>query len=321
MGDSLTASSSSDEDDWSQSEEDVWSPSLREDVFAGTDVQYSGRNEPRHVHLPPLVHHRPHSSTSTHSNATRPYQPQTYHPPSALSTSSQTRLATPLHRSTTHKDPPSLPHTQSRIEASSQNNISNQRQGPQNRGIASFFPYSSTFLTTDLMSRERTSPEQRSDTPEPRQRSPSSFRDFEYSLAENLSRSDTPHRDYNYNDFVDLTAEASPPNMALASDQRKSTRSRRSSEAAAAPPNSAKRRRTAAFQSDAQTVEEVDLRDVDDDKGLSRVLEQQRMATIKAQQEQADMPVKLSTKQCIICMDQMTNITVTHCGKPPTDTG
>ncbi len=62
-------------------------------------------------------------------------------------------------------------------------------------------------------------------------------------------------------------------------------------------------------------VEEIDLRDVDDDKGLSKVLEQQRLATIKAQQEQADRPNKLSTLQCVICMDSMTDVTATICGK------
>ena len=62
-------------------------------------------------------------------------------------------------------------------------------------------------------------------------------------------------------------------------------------------------------------VEEVDLRDVDDDKGLSKVLEDQRVATIKAQQEQAAIPVKLATLQCIICMDAMKNVTATSCGK------
>ena len=38
------------------------------------------------------------------------------------------------------------------------------------------------------------------------------------------------------------------------------------------------------------------------------------MATIKAQQEQANKPVKLSTLQCIICMDNMKDLTATHCG-------
>ena len=61
-------------------------------------------------------------------------------------------------------------------------------------------------------------------------------------------------------------------------------------------------------------VEEVDLRNVDDDNGLTKLLEKQRVAAVKAQQEQANKPLKLSSLQCIICMEPMTNVTVTHCG-------
>ena len=38
------------------------------------------------------------------------------------------------------------------------------------------------------------------------------------------------------------------------------------------------------------------------------------MATIQAQKEQASKPVKLSTLQCIICMENMKDLTATHCG-------
>lgn len=62
-------------------------------------------------------------------------------------------------------------------------------------------------------------------------------------------------------------------------------------------------------------IDEVDLRDMDDDDGLTNILEKQRIATVKAQQEQADKPVTFSTLQCIICMESMTNVTATHCGK------
>lgn len=67
-------------------------------------------------------------------------------------------------------------------------------------------------------------------------------------------------------------------------------------------------------------VEEVDLREVDDDDGLSRVLEQQRIVSIKAQQELVDKPVNFSSLQCIICMESITDITVTHCGRWKSDT-
>ena len=82
--------------------------------------------------------------------------------------------------------------------------------------------------------------------------------------------------------------------------------------------NPAKRRKTGtdASQSSQRSkeIEGIDLTGVDDDRALSKVLEQQRIATVKAQQEQASKPVKLSTIQCIICMENMTNITATSCG-------
>jgi hypothetical protein len=62
-------------------------------------------------------------------------------------------------------------------------------------------------------------------------------------------------------------------------------------------------------------VAEVDLAGADEDNNFARVLEEQRIASVKAQQEQADKPVSFSTLQCIICMEPMTNITVTHCGR------
>ncbi|KAL8984126.1 MAG: hypothetical protein Q9205_001833 [Flavoplaca limonia] len=63
-----------------------------------------------------------------------------------------------------------------------------------------------------------------------------------------------------------------------------------------------------------EEVEHLDLVDVDDDGELSRVLEQQSAAAIKAQQgPQGDVPTKLSNTQCVICMEPMTDMTVTHC--------
>lgn len=39
------------------------------------------------------------------------------------------------------------------------------------------------------------------------------------------------------------------------------------------------------------------------------------MALIKTQQEEARRPVKLSTVQCIICMENMKDLTATSCGR------
>ena len=111
--------------------------------------------------------------------------------------------------------------------------------------------------------------------------------------------------------FVDLTAES--PVMSHPNRKRK---------ASATAPNPTKRGKPSVHKSrdshvkDENTkVDEVDLRDVDDDNDLTKLLEQQRVAAVKAQQEQANKPLKLSNLQCIICMEPMTNITVTHCGE------
>ncbi|KAL9117899.1 MAG: hypothetical protein Q9187_005559 [Circinaria calcarea] len=61
-------------------------------------------------------------------------------------------------------------------------------------------------------------------------------------------------------------------------------------------------------------IEEVDLRDLDDDNSLFKVLEQQRADAIKTQKEQSNKPLRFSTQLCVVCMESMTNITSTHCG-------
>ena len=120
-------------------------------------------------------------------------------------------------------------------------------------------------------------------------------------------------------DFVDLTEDIhSPlqPRMPSASSHRGSNKRRRVDSNTSAPsPRGSQGRKTELRHDVPPAVEEVDLRDVEDDKGLSKVLEDQRMATIKAQQEQASRPVKLATLSCVICMEPMTNVTATYCGK------
>ncbi|MCJ1224352.1 SUMO-targeted ubiquitin ligase complex subunit slx8 [Toensbergia leucococca] len=110
--------------------------------------------------------------------------------------------------------------------------------------------------------------------------------------------------------------------MPASSVKRKASQPRTLKTSSAAPSNPAKRNKTGAGPStelspakdEHGNIEEVDLRDVNDDKGLMKLLDQQRVDSIKAQKEQADKPLKISTLQCIICMEPMTNITVTHCG-------
>ena len=123
--------------------------------------------------------------------------------------------------------------------------------------------------------------------------------------------------------FIDLTAESSPPSPRTAASGS------RSREIPESPP-AAKRRRVdhdekpsdrshplPSGPSVIRDIEEVDLRDVDDNPGLlSTLLAQQHADTIKNQIEQSNKPLRLTTKQCVICMENMTNMTATHCGKP-----
>lgn len=112
--------------------------------------------------------------------------------------------------------------------------------------------------------------------------------------------------------FVDLTQE-SPSMSQPVRDARSGKRMSRDS--AEMPPSSSKKRRVDAVEDE---IEELDLCDVQSDTDLARVLERQRVATVRAQQEQADLPTKLANMTCVVCMEEMTNMTATHCGTPPT---
>lgn len=120
------------------------------------------------------------------------------------------------------------------------------------------------------------------------------------------------------NGFVDLTADSSPAHI-----MPPMTRKRRASATPVAAPSSppsrsAKRRKTedAGIKVEEPKVEKLDLVEVADDSGLSQVLEQQQVAAIKEQQgTQGNQAIRLSSLQCIICLEPMKDITVTHCGK------
>lgn len=64
-----------------------------------------------------------------------------------------------------------------------------------------------------------------------------------------------------------------------------------------------------------EEVEEVDLIDVDNDEGYGAYQSQRQEELIRHQrQEEAEKPVRLSDFQCIICLDNPTDLTVTWCG-------
>ena len=125
------------------------------------------------------------------------------------------------------------------------------------------------------------------------------------------SSSHSPGSD-SFNTFVDLTQDS--PQMPPSHHKAKTSRTI-SSSLEDEPFKSVKKRKTGAA---ASNIEEVDLRDIDSDTDLARVLERQRVATVKAQQEEADKPTKLANITCVVCMEEMTNMTATYCGMTPT---
>jgi hypothetical protein len=68
-------------------------------------------------------------------------------------------------------------------------------------------------------------------------------------------------------------------------------------------------------QQQVESPEMVDLVDVDDDEKYEDFKAKQQAELIKQQQlDEATKPAKLADFQCIICMDNPTDLTVTHCG-------
>ena len=259
-------------------------------------------SEPRqNSDLLPLPKNTPSQSTHYH-NQPSPYNYQPFTSASINPTTSHPPLPASLNQKHSHLDPPNFP-----LQANPVSEASNLSLRP---------------LTVPPFHAHQVTPASRNQNPSDR---PPSYSPSDSSIsADSFDRDDSPWQDDSddFNDFVDLTTDSSPPSMpptkkTPATKPRKLAISGPSTRAPGSPSNPAKRRKTEASQSSnrsSQRVEEVDLRDVDDDKGLQKVLEQQRMATIKAQQEQANKPSKLSTLQCIICMEPMKDITATHCG-------
>ena len=130
------------------------------------------------------------------------------------------------------------------------------------------------------------------------------------SLSSNSLFHPTPNRSRSHlsSAYVDLTEDspAMPINKGLAKPGRKLSNGLSEIE----PPPTKRRR----IEDKPASIEEVDLRDVDSESDLARVLERQRAATVRQQQENAEKPTKLAKITCVVCMDEMTNMTATHCG-------
>lgn len=120
--------------------------------------------------------------------------------------------------------------------------------------------------------------------------------------------------------IVDLT-EASPPPDDMAPNRRK--RRADSPKVTAGPAKRGRLSKTPVKSSRSTPSRKpkseddvVDLVDINDEEDYKDFRAKQQADAIKQQQkEESSRPVKLADVECIICMDRMTDLTVTHCGK------
>lgn len=297
MDEAPLSSSSYDDDNFFG--DDVWSLSLQEDVFSRHDTWPSNEWESpirQAVPDPDLTHSPAPAQRNgfTTSATAGPSQHHHFHhtrPPS---------IRAPVHSLGLHHFPPSVPQP-------SVNNLQANQHDPP--------PPSPTSKHSDASRLSWNVVSSGDESDNLSEKSDAGNTALQDSTTSHHTRSRSLPQDGG--DFVDLTGETPPRlGMAPATEERASKRRRLSgNESSQTLQPRKKNRSNNSSQNDTiPAVEEVDLRDVDDDKGLSKVLEDQRMATIKAQQEQAAIPVKLATLSCIICMDAMKDVTATSCG-------
>ena len=292
--------------------DDIWSPSLREELFSDYNFGPTWDNNVDDLFLPRLS--LPNPTALDHQ--TPPLQPWESNTDTPCSSTSNTQNISLGSRKRSHLDLPNFPLATNPTAASSNSSgrppppSSNHRPQPHR--------------STSSLQRAHLLP-----PPPSALDSDSSGSDTPYSHSD-LDKTDASESEVDSTDrFVDLTQDSSPGNMPQSrrpAPRRINTPRRRNALRSGSlsdyfserPSNPAKRRKVGNTVSQSsqrsEPVEGIDLTGVDDDKGLSKVLEQQRLATIKAQQEQASKPVKLSTLQCIICMENMQDVTATSCG-------
>ncbi|KAH6680814.1 hypothetical protein B0J14DRAFT_634313 [Halenospora varia] len=115
--------------------------------------------------------------------------------------------------------------------------------------------------------------------------------------------------------FVDLT-ESSPPHNT--SENMAPSRKRKAEDAGEGRASKITRAGSRAGSSPGTPkakVEAVDLTDVENEEQYKELAAKQQAELIKKQQQdEATRPVRLADFNCIICMDNPTDLTVTHCG-------
>jgi hypothetical protein len=112
---------------------------------------------------------------------------------------------------------------------------------------------------------------------------------------------------------VDLTSSPPKHGAPPPSRKRKAATPGEGRASKAARPNSS--RSSSTRQQSLDNIPLVDLVDVNDDKQYEALRAKEQAELIKAQNEaEANKPVRLAAFECIICMSNPTDLTVTHCG-------
>lgn len=129
--------------------------------------------------------------------------------------------------------------------------------------------------------------------------------------------SPSPEPNQSSSSVVDLT-DSSSHNMS--SDRKRKRPAERQTISEASGSRIRTRESSPTILSKKQKVEDpadvVDLVDIEDDLQYEEFKSKQQEELIKQQQQDnADKPMKLAEFQCIICMDNPTDLTVTHCGR------
>lgn len=115
---------------------------------------------------------------------------------------------------------------------------------------------------------------------------------------------------------VDLTEPSPPPDMAPTRKRKAETPGEgRPVRQRAYTPARSSRSTPSRNKQRIENADVVDLVDIEDEEQYADFKAKQQAEVIKQQQaEEANRPVKLAEFQCIICMDNPTDLTVTHCG-------
>jgi hypothetical protein len=117
--------------------------------------------------------------------------------------------------------------------------------------------------------------------------------------------------------YVDLTSDPPSPPRQTRRTAKRAAAHRTSAEPAAGPSSKRIKRNDGLPVDRATATPQLDIEEIDlsDDKvPLQEALRKQRTEAVKAQEKPEEKPLRLSNLQCVICLEQPTDMTATSCG-------